>query len=127
LPHRLLSLESATSPEGAGDEGQPPQVSCHTGCLNAMVSWPALRHGRQAREHPGGAYQRHRGQPEHPACLTAPRQCPTAPNPQAVSNAVRGGSTTPTSWRRYTCCPRQMSCCLISPCRRWCSSWMAAV
>ena len=41
-------------------------VSCHTGCLNTMVSWLAVRHRRPALDHPGGAHQWDREQPEHP-------------------------------------------------------------
>src|SRR5215475_15086106 len=63
----VYSLERATHPEGACYERQPPQVSCHTGCLNTMLSWPAVSHGRQALDHPCGAHQRHRGQQEYPA------------------------------------------------------------
>ena len=51
---------------------------------------------------------------------------PNGPPPTVASNALRGGATTPTSWRRCTFCPRQRCCCVISPGRRWCSSWMAA-
>src|SRR4029453_3651137 len=60
------------------------------------------------------------------SCRTSPRKCPPAPNPTAVSNALRGGSTTPTAWRRGTFCPLRRSCGVISPGRRWCSLWMAA-
>lgn len=40
-----------------------------------MLSWPAVRHGRQALDHPGSAYQRHRGQQEYP---TAAHRCESA-------------------------------------------------
>src|SRR6266851_1044637 len=50
---------------------------------------------------------------------TSPRRSPMAPSPKAASNALRGGATTPTSWRRCTFCPMRTSCCVISPCRRW--------
>ena len=71
----VYSLERATHPEGAYHERQPPQVSCYTGCLNTMVSWPAIRPGRQARDHPCRTDQRHRRQQEH---AIAPYRCESA-------------------------------------------------
>src|SRR5215216_8211088 len=71
----VYSLERATHPEGACHERQPPQVSCHTGCLNTMLSWPAVRHSRQALDHPCSAHQRYRGQQKH---ATASHRCESA-------------------------------------------------
>jgi hypothetical protein len=53
-------------------------------------------------------------------------QGPHGPPPPVASNALRGGATTPVSWRRSPCCLMRTSCCVLSPCRRWCSSGMAA-
>jgi len=122
----VYSLERATYPEGACHARQPPQVSCPTGGLNTIVSWPAVRHGRQALGHPCSAQQWHRRQ--HKPATASPR-CARAqrpPPPTAVANAVRGGSTTPASWRRALCFPRQTSSSVLAPCRRWGSSWMGA-
>jgi hypothetical protein len=50
---------------------------------------------------------------------------PNGPPPPVASNALRGGATTLVSGRRSTFCLMRTSCCVISPCRRWCLSWMA--
>src|SRR5499433_2848258 len=71
----VYSLERVTYPEGACYERQPPQVSCHTGCLNTMLSWPAIRPSRQALDHPCSAHQRHRGQQKY---ATASYRCESA-------------------------------------------------
>src|SRR4029453_11569825 len=57
--------------EGVYDEGQPPTLSCHTPCTRAMLSHPFPRELCPTSQHPGCAYQRHRGQQEHP---TAPHR-----------------------------------------------------
>ena len=81
----VYSLERATYPEGAGHARQPPQVSCPTGGLNTIVSWPAVRHGRQALGHPCSAQQWHRRQHKpataSPRCARAQRPPPRQPWP----------------------------------------------
>src|SRR5262249_62283050 len=61
----VYSLERVTYPEGACYERQPPQVSCHTGCLNTMLSCPAIRPSRQALNNSGSAHHGYRRQQQH--------------------------------------------------------------
>ena len=53
-------------------------------------------------------------------------QGPNGTPPPVASNAWRGGATTPTSWRRCPFCPRPRCGCVLAPCPRWGSAWMAA-
>ena len=90
-----------------------------------MVSWPAVgtvaRHLSPLAALISGIVGSQSTQLPHIAA-----KVPNGTTPAAVSHALRGGATMSTSWRRSTCCPLRTSCCVISPCRRWYSSWMAA-